>query len=216
MLFCEITGCAYFDIGNSEWRRHSILPNDRSIEELNAIANNPTNSQNERAIAVFKLFAHHIPPGLSAKDVYRVLANAGWLNKNDVPIYESNIVGGYIPVELNGHDSVFEMSLFPEKGKHVWSPWVIYIRLSGRAGLSGAPRSAEDASAFFHGDTTLYGNCTLEEFALCFPDEPVEGGEVGETQGWLEIFSRKGIRVDSEDTTYSLSRVVDNECCRPH
>ena len=148
MLFCGITGCAYFGIGNSEWRRHSILPNDRSIEELNAIANNPTNSQNERAIAVFKLFAHHIPPGSNAKDVHRVLTNATWLNTNDAPINESNIIGGYIPVEVNGHDSLFVMYLFPEKGKHVWSPWVIYMRLSGKAGLSGAPRSAEVAYAF--------------------------------------------------------------------
>jgi hypothetical protein len=176
-----LVGCAH-DRGQSiSWNGHTILPNDQSIGYLNDVAGNPTGSRDERAKAVFSLFAHYIRPGFAAGEVRRVLTDTNWMG--DVNLYGVSALGGWVPLESSLDDTKFCLHLFPVEQDKRWSPWVIYFRLSGH------PRSDVDALAFLHGANTIEGDPKLLEFALCFPS--ASEGHMGR----IERFGRGGIHV---------------------
>jgi hypothetical protein len=156
------------------------------VEVLNAVANDRAKSQAERSRAVFTLFAHHIRPGFSAKEIRRVFVDPRWLD--DSILNEVVAVGGWLPVEWTADNTVFVVYLFPTEREKPWSPWVIYFSLSGRLPNRQA-RSQDDALGFLRGDTGLYGNPRLEEFALSFPEDPQT------KQARVERFGPRGIHV---------------------
>jgi hypothetical protein len=186
LLVIILAGCAHNRAESLSWNGRTILPGGQSIVSLNALANNSACTRDERARAIFNLFAHHIRPGASAAQVHAVLTDTNWMS--DVNLYRIRALGGWAPVELNFEDSVFCLQLFPVEMNKQWSPWGLYFRLSGH-GPNGLARSEEEADAFLRGDTTLHGNPKLVEFALCYPEQP------NTRHSRRERFTRQGIHV---------------------
>ena len=177
-----LSGCAHGKDKTLSGGVHYALLKGQSIAELNVRANNPTNSQAGRALAVFTLFRHHIRPGASAPEVHRVLTDTRWLQRTD--LYGVYALRGKIPVQMTFEDTVFVIHLFRETDENR-SPWHIYFRLAGEN------LREEDALAFLRGDPTTAGNRKLLEFALCFPHST----KPRNLPGRIEIFTNKGNRV---------------------
>ena len=171
--------------------RGTIAPGDpqtssetpKDSTSLSAVANNPSASQADRSRAVFSLFARFIPAGSSSKAVQQVIGDAKWLN--DVHIEGVYALGGLIPVEFDFDSTVFAISLFPENAGDPWSPWLMYVRLSGQL-------KEAQAIAFLHGEADDTVN--LVEYALCFANSSNPGQFIGR----IERFSRDGMRVYEE------------------
>ena len=176
------TGCAHSPTSLS-WGDHSALPFGESVASLNAVVASSASSPDEKAKAIFTLFAQHIRPGSTAEQVHSVVMDTNWMAS--AYVYGVGALGGSVPVELTPDDSVFILLLFRESRPA--NPWHICFRLSGK-GSSGSIRSDEEASAFLRGDTTLQGSPRLLEFALCFPDAT-------EYHGRIERYGPKGIHV---------------------
>ena len=170
------------------WTGRTVLPSGQSVSFLNVLANDSSSSREERARAIFTLFAHHIRPGSSAAEVHAVLTSTNWMASAN--LYAVTALGGWVPVEYTLEDSVFCMDASPADMDKQWSPWIICLRLSG---IKPSGRNQEElireALAFLSGDTRLHGNPKLVEFALCFPGQP----EVGRRH--IERFCRRGTHV---------------------
>lgn len=182
----SMAGCSSDRGGGLSWRDRSILPPGQRIPALNSIANDRSKGQEERARAVFTLFARHIRPGSSAEEAHRALLDLRWLK--DSQLRKIVTVGGWLPVEWTSDNTVFQVDLFPNGAETPWSPWVIYFSLSGRL-PNGRSRSEDEALEFLHGSAALYGNPKVEEFALCFPADPRS------KKFRIERFSRRGMHV---------------------
>ena len=157
---------------------HTILPQGESVAFLTSLANDPSNSQEVRARAVFTLFGRHIQPGSSASEVHDVLTDTAWLKENNLK--GVRILGGWVPVEFTAEDTIFSIALFPADSAGGWSPWVIYLRLSGHI-------QDEEALKFLRGAPGI-GRIKLLEFALCFPSPPNQTGRI-------EMYTPKGLRI---------------------
>jgi len=157
---------------------HTILPQGESVASLTSRANDSSNSQEIRARAVFTLFARHIQPGSSVSEVHRVLTDTAWLKESD--LQGLRILAGWVPVEFTTEDTIFGIALFPMSSASGWSPWVIYLRLSGHI-------QDEEALKFLRGAPGME-KTKLLEFALCFPSPPNQTGRI-------EMYSPKGLRV---------------------
>jgi hypothetical protein len=137
------------------------------IQSLNDRANDLSLSQDDRAKAIFALFANHIKVGNGPLEVHRVLIRTDWMKFAIIDVLGG--LGGWIPLDVNKDDDIYWVRLFPDK--EGWSKWVIYFRLSGLPVRYGEPEeSAEDGRKFLRGSTDLQGNPKLMEFALCGPD----------------------------------------------
>ncbi len=175
-----LAGCAHGRGERLSWKDRSILPEHESIASLNECANagEALAFREDRACAIFTLFARYIRPGASAEQVHRALANTNWMG--DIDLAAITGLGGWIPIDWK--DSVFSLELFPVKHyREDGGRWVIYLR------LSGSSRPSEEALAFLRGDGGLPGEPKLEEFALCFPSRP--------EQNRIERFTRRGLHV---------------------
>jgi hypothetical protein len=173
-------GRAHAPAASMSWDGQTSLPGE-SVADLNVRANNSTAGQGDRARAVFTLFARHIHPESSEAEVHRVLGSPNWLRETH--LFSVRILVGKVPVEMTPEDTVFCIHLFPEDAKKVWSPWVMYFRLSGRI-------QDASANAFLRGDESVE-HVRLLEFALCFPARAESPGRLGR----MERFSSKGIYV---------------------
>lgn len=178
------TGCEHLPPPPSS-HSSTILPPVEDIASLNLRANDPNASQDERARAIFTLFAHQLRPGSSATDIRRILPNPAWVSQTH--LYSVDELTGWIPLELTTEDTVFAVHLFPKSSNPPRSPWVVYLRLTGRF------LQYEDAVAFLKGERGAW-NPKLSEFALSFPN-PASSDK---STGRVEVFSGDGIRVYSE------------------
>lgn len=189
ILAATLFGCAHDDADDADnhWSDRTSLPRGESVTSLNARANNAAVERDERARAVFTLFAHHIRPGFSGAEVRRVLGNTAWLK--DIHLYGVRELAGWSAVPLTSDGTVFTMLLFPVEMNKRWSPWGIVFRLSGKL-------RDEDALAFLRGERTG-GSPEIEEFALVYPvKRNADGGlPAGEKRTRIERFSRRGIHV---------------------
>jgi hypothetical protein len=178
-------GCAHHPAESHRQTGGTILATNDNIAALNALANDPKHSQEERARAVFTLFAHHVQPGASATDLRHVFTNPSWVQQTH--LYAGEDLTGWIPVEITADDTVFAIHLFPEGKDARWSPWIIYVRLTGRF------LQYEEAVNFLKGERSSW-NPKLAEFALCYPNS----SEPRKFPGRIETFSGEGIRVYEE------------------
>lgn len=178
------TGCEHLPPPPSPYSS-TILPPVQDATALNVRANDLNASQEERARAIFAIFAHQLRPGASAADVRRVLANPAWVSQTH--LYAADELSGWIPLELTAEDTVFAVHLFPGSSLPRQSPWVIYLRLTGKF------LQYEDAVAFLKGERGNW-NPKLSEYALAFPT--TSGSDT--STGRVEVFSGEGIRVYGE------------------
>jgi len=177
-FFLMLVACSSPYGGSITVRGRSIMSSNRTIAELNALANEKKASRADRARAVFSLFANYIRPGDSAVEIRRVLVDTRWLQESTVEgVYD---IAGWVPADFTADDTVFSIHLLHVGTDKERSPWFIYFRLSGRHSYE----RERDGLRFFQSDTTLPGNPKIIEFALCFP----EGGRV-------ERFTMKGVHV---------------------
>jgi hypothetical protein len=139
------------------------------IQSLNDRANDKSLLREDRAKAIFALFANHIKVGDGPSEIHRALIKTDWMR--DAILDNVGCIGGWIPIELDHlDDSIYWVRLFPDKKR--WSEWVIYFRLSGLPIRYGRPEeSAKDGREFLRGSTGLQGNPKLMEFALCGPGD---------------------------------------------
>jgi len=142
--------------------------------ELHRIANNASVAREERAAAIFSLFAKYLQPPVGAAAVAKVLNGEKWLNEASLEVVDR--VAGWVPVKMNFGDSVFCLYLFPRRDG--WSDCVIYFRLSGPC------RTVDEARAFLRGAGNLKDSPKLVEFALCFYPE-------GQLWSWTGHFPEK-------------------------
>jgi hypothetical protein len=173
-------------------RPRSILAGNADVATLNSLANDPTNSREERARAIFTIFARHLMPGVAAPDIGRVLPDKAWVQQTQ--LYTADLVNGWIPLAMTEDDTVFAVHLFPEAGEKRVSPWVLYIRLTGRF------VQYEDAVAFLRGERGAW-NPKLAEFALSFP----HSSDPEKFPGRIEDYSASGLRVFEEPSIHILS-----------
>lgn len=147
--------------------------------DLRKVADDRQAAREERAAAIFALFANYLRPPRGPVEAGAALGEAEWLA--DCNLYEVRDIAGRTPVEVGGDGTAFCMHLFPvENG---WSEWCIYLR------LSGPDRSADDVRAFLRGNQNLAWRPELVEFALCHP------GRNRTDQGRVERFGPEGLMV---------------------
>lgn len=166
------------------WQDKTVLLSERTIPELDTLANDSRASEMDRARAVFNLFAQHVRPGSTSVEFQSVVSITNWLR--DCRLNGVYSLAGWIPVEMASGDTVFSLALFPvpsDKG----SLWVVYFRLSGNL-------REGDAQAFLAGDAPAGSKTRMLEFALCFPHST----SPGLLPGRIERFSSRGIHVYSE------------------
>jgi hypothetical protein len=180
-------GCAH----NSEgWHDTSLLRSieyhEDTIPTLNETANRTSNTQEDRARAIFTLFGRYLQPGCSSSEFHRVLTDGGWLQ--DSRLYQIGAYSGWIPIDDPFEDSVFYVYPFPAGGDKRASQWHIYFRLTGR-------QQKEDASSFLRGTASAESATRMAEFALCFPHSIYHPDR---TIGRIERFSIRGVHVYGE------------------
>jgi hypothetical protein len=185
LFFCATIGlgsCSGKDAANIE--KSPAAPTD--VQRLNDSANDPSLAREERAKAIFALFAKHIKVGCGPSDVHKVLIRTDWLK--DAHADAVRMLGGWIPCDLgSGGDTVYCIWLFADK--EGWSDWVIYFRLSGNRLTDKPEDDGNDAREFLKGNASLPGNPKLQEFALC----PPPGAPI-------QRFTAKGmVECDNED-----------------
>jgi hypothetical protein len=182
LLSLTIFGCAHQPPTSPGQKAGTVLPPNDDIAALNARANDSNNSQEDRARAIFTLFAYHVHLGASATDIRRVFPNPAWVQQTH--LYSGDLLTGWIPLDITPDESVFAIHLFPTGTDERWSPWIVYVRLTGRF------LQYEDAVAFLRGERGSW-NPKLAEFALCYPNS----SEPRKFPGRIETFSREGVRV---------------------
>jgi hypothetical protein len=97
-----------------------------------AIANNPAFALAHRRIAAFELLRRHLRPGMTARDISRLLARPTWLADAHIHLLE-DIGGRPPPVTMTGEDSVFRIDVLPGP-EPVIALWSVYLRLRGMVG----------------------------------------------------------------------------------
>ncbi len=183
-----LAGCCTRDGGEPiTWNDRTVFSDRIGLERLNRIIGDPTRSCDERGTAIFALFAQHVRVGATASEMGRVLSSTNWIREANVERVGG--IGGMIPVEYAFTNTVYGLRLFPFQEDRQASPWYMYISITGRE-PGGTLRPDDDLVRFLLGDTKLYENPTLAEFALCIPEGP-------ERWGRRERFSRNGIHVYS-------------------
>jgi hypothetical protein len=81
------------------WTDNTILTNAADIATLNTLATNPTANRDERAKAVFMLFAQHIRPCATPVEVHKVLNNTNWFGEST--LHGVYVLGGWVPVDIS-------------------------------------------------------------------------------------------------------------------
>lgn len=163
-------GCAH----RSTQPNTSSYRTDQSITELNRIANSQELDTDQRAKAVFALFANFVHAG-QAQSLDDVFIDTGWFVESTLHPY--GILGGSLPIGMGDGDSTaFGLFLFPKSS----SGWTVFFRLSGPS------LSKEQGWRFFNGESQ---SLTIEEFCLRHHSRP------SETRfDYYEHFSKKGMR----------------------
>jgi hypothetical protein len=180
-----LAGCAH---DRERWDDSSIaqsMSGGESVATLNAVANDPAKNQEDRARAIFVLFARFVRPGCSSAEIHRVLTNVSWLR--DADVYAVRYFAGWGPIMGSLDDTIFEVRPFPGAFDLRPSQWCVAFSLSGdlREG---------DAMAFLKGDPSVASPIRMREFALCYPASLAPGRSMGR----FEVFSTRGIHVYNE------------------
>jgi hypothetical protein len=139
------------------------LPGERFIR----VANDPTAKSSDRAAAVFSLFKEYVKPGDGLRQVRRVLRDPAWVGEAKLCYFA--LLGGWIPVDMNGEDRTYSLHLFADSEGH--SEWLIYYQLAGKSDWG---QWQEDGFAFLRGKAGSKGESWIKEFALCYPDGRIE------------------------------------------
>lgn len=131
------------------------------IELLIRIAENQHKKRDERAAAIFRLFANHLRPGDSASRFQSVFKQSKWLRESTIT--RITMLAGWIPIECG--PNIFCLELFPTNESKD-SRWLIYFSLSGfDTSYHYGGNELEFAMSF------LYGDCIetvrIVDFALC-------------------------------------------------
>jgi len=181
-------GCARDREG---WKDQSLLrsiefPED-TIPALNQAANEPTNSQEDRARAIFTLFGRYVQPGCSPAEFHRIVSDVRWLDGSE--LYRVGAYAGWMPLGGLLHGTVFELYPFKVGTDKRGSYWHIYFR------LSGDNLQQEDAVSFLRGTLASDNTVKMEEFALCLPHSIFHPDR---SIGRIEKFSLRGVHVYEE------------------
>jgi hypothetical protein len=167
------------------WDDTSSKLSIETVESLNAIAKDSIFPREDRARAVFKLFANYIRPGFTAEEVHKVLTDTSWLQ--DTNLFCPLLRTGWRPVSGEmPRDHYCSVILFPDEADKPFGGWGIEIIISS----SGHPLEKE-ALAFLRGETMLEKNARIIEFALCFPGEQ----NLGRYRRRFEKFGVRGAHV---------------------
>lgn len=140
----------------------STLASEKTLSELNRIADNGSVDQRARANAIFAIFANYLRPPKDRGALKSAIGSARWLRDAEVTAIDQEKT--LVPLASTPNDSIFRLL---SVGKGNWNPWTIYLR------LSGGNRTGAEAWAFLRGDE-VPGDPQLLEFALCFPDDGIE------------------------------------------
>ena len=180
------SGCAH---DRERWDDGSIAKNvsfsGENIAALNGVANDPAKGQEDRARAIFVLFARFVHPGCSSTEVRKVLTDVSWLRSSSIQAVRC--YGGWGPITGSLGDSIFKVYPFPGAFDLRSSQWCVQLSLSGDL------REA-DAMAFLSGDPSISPSVRMGEFALCYPPSLAPGHSLGR----FEVFSTRGIHVYNE------------------
>ena len=184
-------GCAR---DHEEWHETSLLrsieyqyPED-TIPALNETSNSRSNTQEDRARAIFTLFGRYLQPGGTASDFHRVFTDVNWLQNSR--ILRIGAYTGWIPVDdpLSPINSVFCLYLFPDGPDKRASQWHIFFRLTGEEGKN-------DVLKFLQGVESVGSPVKMPEFALCFPHSIYHPDRA---RGRIERFTTQGVQVYEE------------------
>jgi hypothetical protein len=111
-------------------------------------------TQAERCTDAFSTFEHGVAAGTTSAQVGKAFGDLAWLKASSEDKVE--VLGGWIPVGLNDHDSTFVVRCTKDL--------VLYGRVSGRSARLLSEFLALPASS----------KETLIEFALVYPDGRIE------------------------------------------
>ena len=110
---------------------NSVFQSDDSFANLTKTANNESLPLEERATAIFSIFAGHIRPNMTSTQVTTILSNATWLVQSKTVRVDWR---AKVPVKITSEDTIYWLSLFsiPRVGRDrtlvylfsvVWRPW---------------------------------------------------------------------------------------------
>jgi hypothetical protein len=149
-----------------------------SVQQLRRMADDASAEKGKRAKAIMTLFALHLRPPTSAKEICSAIGPGEWLASSQLENEGEKILMGRPTIICDPSvDSLFRLALFPDH--RGWSDWRISLR------LSGPNRDEKEVLSFLHGDEELVGSPLLMEFVLCFP-------------GGREHFTTRGVMIESE------------------
>jgi hypothetical protein len=169
-----------------------------NVESLNKKANDTAEYEEERARAIFTLFARYITLPCSAAEFRRVMTNTDWLTNSE--LYKVGAYFGWYPIDPKPGETLFVLYPFPQGANHSNkrpSLWGICFTLTDSPSRDPLAQSMEkkDAIAFFSGNKSRGRELTMREFALCYPHSVFPSRLLGR----IEVFSPKGIRAYKEE-----------------
>ena len=143
-------------------------------------ASDPKRSPEDRAHAVFALFATYVRPGFTSHQMRAALPDTRWLEACSLV----KIMGGSGQIDIDWWSgTAFCLRVCPdEKG---WSAWVITFTLTNQS--TGPSLTSDDALAFIKG-THTNKQIRLAEFNLSYPRDP----RLAPTY-FSERFTKKGV-----------------------
>ncbi len=148
----------------------SILKTNATADDLNAIILRTDTSDDERRLAIQQLFANHIKPKMTSKEMGAIFKDAPWLATSSLtlqPRMVSTIFGSF------GGEFVLDLAP-PERdgaGTPPTSPprskWLIRFSLNGR----GKQLNVEDARKYLTGAEGVPGGPDLIRFTIFLPGD---------------------------------------------
>lgn len=105
---------------------HVAVNDSATAASLRNIANSAGYSDRLRRRAVFELFRRYATPGMTLRDLRRLLGDPTWLTNDHIIVV--GVVTGLIPVEWHFEDTVFVLQVLPHSEVHKSG---IYFRVSG-------------------------------------------------------------------------------------
>jgi hypothetical protein len=168
--FLVVSGCLTTQLDNSYEINAQYVKIKRSVFFVESpigllrqqIANDSL-PNSDRQLAVARLFATYVKPGMTSTEIHAALGDLKWLNECTLQVCYM-VAGKNAPICCHFGETELDMTLFKRENEAV--PWLIVFVLSG---YSSRILPVEAAREYLEG-MSINPKLKLKEYAIGYPD----------------------------------------------